>query len=85
MIERPRQPGSPTCVSSIPESTSRSKETPKTEGKSDGRPRYPARLCSLFGGMGHPEGTVRRLDGVASLVCPVARFILERREPMAAR
>ena len=60
--------------------------------KSDEWPRQVAHLGYLLGGIDHPEGelptrnspTKYRFGRAASVMCPLAVFILERWKPMPA-
>ena len=89
MIERPSHLGSLTFVSAPQESTSFAERTPRMAEKFEERPRNLAHSGYFFGGIGHPEReltprnspTTCRLGAVASLVCPVAVFTPEQREP----
>ena len=54
MTERPCHLSRVASASAPPESTCRAEKTPTMAEKLDERPRYPAQLGNLFGGMGHP-------------------------------
>ena len=93
MIERPSHLGRVALVFGIPDSTSNAEKTPKAAEKSDERPRQLAHLGYLFGGHDHPGGefsarnspTECRFGRSASVMCPVALFILEQHKPMASQ
>ena len=55
MTERPCHLSRVASASAPPESTCRAEKTPTMAEKLDERPRYPAQLGNLFGGMGRPS------------------------------
>ena len=93
MIERQSHLGSLTFVFAVPESTSRAGKAPATAEKSDRRPRWPARFGYFSGGIDRSEGelttrnstTKCRLGRAASVMCPAAVPILERRKQVASK